>query len=115
MQIGSSVDSLSVKIALLSLISNLPEPPSVNSPSEYIEAQEGRTLTFKHEISITQQLAFICAYSDDPLHVLATCVEEAIPSNGLTIHLAANSGTHVRLINGLKEISQILQNEASNG
>ena len=115
---GSSIDRLSVKIALLSLISNLPEQPSVNVPSQYIEAQEsqpGRTLTFRHEVSITQQLAFVCAYSDDPLHVLATCVEEAIPSGGLIIHLAANSGKHECLIDGLKEISRILQNEAING
>jgi hypothetical protein len=112
---GSSVDRLSVKIAILGLISNLPEPPSVNIPSPSIESQPGRSLTFKHEISIAQQLAFICAYSDDPLHVLATCVEEASPSDGLTIHLAANSGMHGPLIDGLKKISQILQNEASNG
>jgi hypothetical protein len=75
----------------------------------------GRTLTFKHEISITQQLAFICAYSDNPLHVLATCVEEEIERHCLVIRFAANTGKHEVLVDGLKVISRILQNEAING
>src|SRR5271163_4592431 len=94
---ANPIDCLSVKIALLSLVNDLPEQPSINASSQYIEAQEpqpGRTLTFKHEVSITQQLAFICAYSGDPLHILATCIEEAIPGSCLIMRFAANTGKH---------------------
>lgn len=115
---GNSIDHLSVKVALLSLVNNLPEQPSFNVPSQYIEAQKAqpdRTLTFKHEVSISQQLAFICAYSGDPLHVLAVCIEEVILSGCLIIRYAANTGKHEVLVDGLKEISRILQNEAANG
>ena len=115
------LDRLSIKIALLSLITDLPEPPSVESPVKFTEAHgielPGRTLSFKHEISITQHLAFVCAYSGDPLHVLAICVEEGNAGDGLTIHLAANTGTahvHAVLINGLNKILTILQDEALN-
>lgn len=41
--------------------------------------------SFKHEIILAQQLAFVCAHSGDPLHVLATCDEELI------IRLIANT------------------------
>lgn len=91
------IDRLLVNIALLSLVDDLPEPPSVNISSQYIEAQEPqphRTLSFNYEIIITQQLAFVCAYSGDRLHVLATCVEEATPKSCLVIRFAANSGKH---------------------
>jgi hypothetical protein len=115
---ASPVDCLSVKIALLSLVNDLPKQPSINTAEQFIQAHNswpGRSLTFKHEISITQQLAFICAHSDDPLHVLATCVEEATTKECLTIRFAANTGKHEALVDGLRAISQILQNEAING
>ena len=112
------IDRLAAKIALLSLVNNKPEDPRVTKSGEYTGAQviqPRRTLTFKHEISITQHFAFICAYSEDPLHVVATCIEETIPRNCLIIRVAANTGTHETLLNGLEEISRILQNEATNG
>ena len=115
---ANPVDRLSVKTVLLSLVNDLPEQSSVNASSRYIgtqESQPGRTLTFEHERSITQQLAFISAYSDDPLHVLATCVEEEIPRESLIIRFAANTGKHEVLVDGLTAISRILQNEAING
>ena len=101
-----------MKIALLSLVNDLPEQPSINVSSQHIEAQEsrvGRSLAFKHEVSIVQQLA------DDPLHVLATCIEENISRGCLVIQLAANTGKHKILVDGLKTISRILQTEAING
>ena len=117
---ANAVDRLSVRIALLGLLNDLPEQPSINaSPNQlFVEAQEsqsGRTLTFDHEKSITQRLAYISAYSDDPLHVLATCIEEEARRGCLIIRLAANTGTHENLVNRMTGISQILQNEAING
>ena len=115
---ANHIDCLSVKIALLSLVNNLPEQPSINTSSQHMELGESRpsrSLIFKHEISITQQLAFICAYSDDPLHVLAICIEKSNLRHCLIIHFATNTAKHESLIDGLKTISQILQNEAVNG
>ena len=115
---ANHIDCLSVKIALLSLVNNLPEQPSINTSSQHMELGESRpsrSLIFKHEISITQQLAFICVCSDDPLHILAICIEESILRNCLIIRFAANTAKHEALIDGLKTISQILQDEAVNG
>jgi hypothetical protein len=115
---ASAVDRLQVKIALLRLVNECPEHPSVNTPSQFIKrqiSQSDRTLSFKHELSITQQLAFISAYSQDPLHVTAVSIEEAIHGRALTIRFAANTGKHDDLVKGLKMISKILENEARNG
>jgi hypothetical protein len=115
---ASTIPQLHVKIALLRLVSDYPEQPSVNTPSQFLESQNRqseRTLSFTHELSITQQLAFICAYSHDPLRVTAVCIEEAAHGRALTVRFAANSGTHDDLINGLKAISRILEIEAQNG
>jgi hypothetical protein len=115
---ASTVDLLQVKIAILKLVNEYPEQPSANTPSQYIETQNSqseRTLSFKHELSITQQLAFICAYSHDPLHITAVCIEEVIHGRALTIRFAANTGQHDDLVNGLKTISRVLESEAKNG
>lgn len=115
---ANTIDCLSVKITLLSLVNNLPEQPSINTSSQHIELgepQPSRTQIFKHEIPITQQLAFICAYSDDPLHFLAICIVRSILRHCLIIRFAANTAKHESLIDGLKTKSQILQNEAVNG
>src|ERR1700761_3342369 len=115
---ANDVDRLQVKIAILGLVNEYPEQPSVNELNEYIETQNSqsdRTLTIEHELSITQQLAFICAYSYDPLHIIAVCIEEAIDSRSLTIRIAANTGQHDNLVDGLKIISRILESEAKKG
>jgi len=115
---ASAIDRLQVKIAILGLVNVYPEQPSTNAPSRYIETQKSqseRTLSLKHELSITQQLAFICAYSHDPLHITAVCIEEAIHGRAITIRFAANTGQHGGLVNGLKMISKILESEAKNG
>jgi hypothetical protein len=115
---ASIVDLLQVKIAILKLVNEYPEQPSSNTPSQYTEtnkSQSERTLSFKHELSIVQQLAFICGYSHDPLHVTAVCIEEAIHGGALIIRFAANKGQHDDLANGLNTISRILENEAKNG
>lgn len=114
------VDCLSVKTILLSLVNNLPSQRSPNSLSQYTaEEQQGRsrTLSFKDETWITQQLAIICAYSDDPGHVLAVCVEEGRGGGeeGLKILFAANTGRHEGLREGLEGIGRVLGDEARNG
>jgi len=109
------VDCLAVKVILLGIVNDTPELPQLNIPRQQHAPSCERTLSFKHERSIAEQLAFICAYSDDPLHVLAVCIEEADSRNGMTILLAANTGKHESLIAGLERIAHILQNEAIGG
>ena len=112
---ADDIDSLAAKVALLSGLHNLPEPPSTNELSVDIEEQQGcgRTLTRKHEISIVQQLAFICGYSADPLHVTAVCVEERPDSQSIHIRVAANTGRHEVLIGHLRQAARILEDEAN--
>lgn len=110
------VDCLAVKIILLGIVSQTPRAPELNIPLQHHHSSSTeRKLSFKHELCITKQLAFICAYSDDPLHILAVCIEEAVSRTGMIIRLAANTGRHERLIAGLGRIARILQNEAIGG
>jgi hypothetical protein len=113
---ANPIDRLAAKIALLGLVTDKPEGPSITESNQYTGArrlsQPRRSLTFEHEVSITQHFGFICAYSEDPLHVTAACIEE---TNGLVIRIAANTGRHDKLLDGMKKVSGILQNEAING
>lgn len=113
-----TLDRLAATIALLWSLEPLPGMPATNDidqNSTWAHSETTRTLSFKHEIITAQQLAFICAYSDDPLHVLATCVEERPANQGLAIRLAANTGKHSVLLKELKAITMILQEEARDG
>jgi hypothetical protein len=115
---ANAIDRVQVKVSLLRLLNECPEVPSVNTPTTEIESQKlqlRRTFSFKPELSITQELTFICVYSDDPLHVTAVCLEEARNSHSLTIIFAANTGIHDKLIGGLKKTSKILEVEDRQG
>ena len=114
-RMATILDYLAVKIILLGIVNNIPEAPRLNVSQQDRGSEKRRTLSLKHEACIAQQLAFICSYSGDPLHVLAVCVEEVIPRNGIIIRLAANTGEHEALVDGLKKITRVLQNEATNG
>ena len=109
------LDCLTVKTILLGIVNDIPEPPTLNIPQKHKFLERGRALSFKHEVCIAQQLAYVCAYSSDPLHVLAVCVEETASRNGMIIRFAANTGNHEALVDGLQNIARILQNEAKNG
>lgn len=112
------VNRLVVRIALLSLVDDVPEKPSITRSVQAAASQEGlshRSLSLKHEVSIAQHLAFVSAYSDSPYHVMAVCIEEEVQRASLVIRFAANTGEHKALLDGLKNISVILQNEAANG
>lgn len=137
-----SHEHLAVKIALLSLINDLPEKPSIArfSPSA---GEDGsgpsrsqdlsldspgavfKRMPLKHELLAAQNLAFISAYSKNPLHVLALACHEIqdhktgshsdsnASSKKVMIRLAANTGTHDMLLKEMKIITKILQDEAN--
>lgn len=109
---------LAVKIAALAQLTNTPIPETGSSfeePNQQHRYFPERSLLLKHEQSIAGQLAFVCAYSSDSFHVLAVCLEECASRDGLVIRLAANTKTHERLLDGVKSISRILQQEAQDG
>jgi hypothetical protein len=112
-------DRLSAKIVFLRLLNDLPEAPSINEPrksdDDVEELSSNRTLSFKHETCIVQQLAFLSAYSDDPVHTIAVCIEEAGDGSDLTIRFAVNSGEHDVLYAGLNRIATVLREEADDG
>ena len=114
---ANAIGLLAAKVALLSLVINKPENPSDTNSNKFVGVEFSlpcRALSPGHELCISQQLAFICAYSEHALHVMATCVEETAKGY-LIIRVAANTGTHAALVDGLKQIARILQNEAVNG
>ncbi|ORY19298.1 hypothetical protein BCR34DRAFT_595721 [Clohesyomyces aquaticus] len=114
LSMAGPIDLLAAKIAILGLINAIPEQPILNEFNQSAggqHLQSSRAISYQHEASITQNLAFVCAYSSDPLHVLAVCIEEG--RNSLTIRIAANSGKHERLLDELKPVTWILQNEAN--
>lgn len=107
------------RIVLLGLLNNKPEEPStLELPPDLAttpQLERSARLALRHETSIVQHLAFICAYSDNPLHVLALCIQEECSQDRLTIKFAANSGQHAKLLVGLRPISNVLENESRGG
>lgn len=104
-------DKLVVDIALLSLVTDHPEDPSDIGPCRVNES--GRIISLKDERSISHQLAFICAHSDSPDHVMAACVEEENSHNGLIIRFSANKGEHDNVLAALNDMAPIVQHEAT--
>lgn len=111
---GDAVNNLSAKVALQELLDKTPEHPRTTlkgRSSIHINEKSNKVLALNHEISVVQQLAFICAYSDRPQDVTAVCVEELV-QGGLIFRLAANNGSHTSLVKGLGDIAGVLENEA---
>lgn len=110
-----ALDRLSANIALLGLVTNAPEKPSVvlSQPSSTIGSRS--TISFKHERIIGQLLSFVCGYSDDALRSMATCIEEDHQSDRLVVRYAATEGNHGALVKCMEQVASILQDEARNG
>ncbi|TLD20894.1 hypothetical protein E2P81_ATG08558 [Venturia nashicola] len=111
------MEHLAANIALLGLVTDAPEAPSLTvstPPRESPTTASLRTIKFKHERLISQNLAFICANSNDPLRIMATCIEEDHPNERLIIRFAANKGTYEELMESMRHIVRILQDESNN-
>ncbi|KAK0733954.1 hypothetical protein B0T26DRAFT_46153 [Lasiosphaeria miniovina] len=103
-------------VALLSLLKQLRSPPKVNKPASAIARLDSRrTLSFARESSLAGVLALISGISNNPDHVVATCIEERPDGGGMRVLLAVNkrspmSGDDVlaRIKNGLETIFGLL-------
>lgn len=102
---------LAENAALLSLLSKAPIASQSNPRTAIAGPDPTRLLSFERESSLTNTLAFLSGISDDPSHVVATCVEELPRGNGIRVVVAINkmhpsSGNDVlaRIKSGLEEI-----------
>ncbi|KAK3392975.1 hypothetical protein B0H63DRAFT_516186 [Podospora didyma] len=82
---------LAENIALLSLFNQTPTAPKSNHPSpDLLKQDSGRVLSFDREQSLTTIFSFLAGVSDDPDHVVATCVEELPGRKGIRVLVAIN-------------------------
>lgn len=86
-------------IALLSLlhsvsnsgpVQSVPAPPLSNTISQLSPGQKNYILSFEREHSVDGTLAFLALTEDDPNHIPAVCIEQALESGGLNVLLAVN-------------------------
>ena len=106
---------LAEDIALLSLLSTVPEEPGENVPNNEVRSnnQQQRSLTFERERDLVDNLAFLSADTDDSEKVTALCVEENPDTVGLTIVLAVNKGSLAHVKAGFEKMAKILQRVAT--
>lgn len=84
----------SQNIALLFVLTKNPIPPTVNEcPDSILKQTKGHTLSFKRESHLAEAVAFISGISDNPDHVVATCLEELSGDGGLRVLVAINRST----------------------
>lgn len=83
--------SFAENLALLSFLRPAPTAPQTNALPHWATRKDtDRLLSFEREVSLTSTLAFLCGVSDNPHHVVATCVEELAGKKGLRIVVAIN-------------------------
>ncbi|KAF1949449.1 hypothetical protein CC80DRAFT_598904 [Byssothecium circinans] len=101
---------LAEDIALLQRICNKPIKPTTNKYNGQVPTND-RALTFKQEADIVNCLCYLSSYSDNPDHVMAMCVEEALDHRGLTVTLATNTGSVSHLQQGVESICTVLERQ----
>ena len=100
-------------ITLLWTLNELPQAPRENELP--IQIQSVRQLTLEREKFISDTLAFLSATSNDPLKVMAVCIEESLDHHLLTIRLATNTGDCSEAEAGLKDIAKVLEVSSQRG
>lgn len=104
--------SFTENIALLRQLSEAPSASHANPwPTTLSDQDEERVLSREREADLTGTLAYLCGISDNPSHVVATCVEELSGGRGLRVVVAVNkespsSGNDIlaRIKGGLEKI-----------
>ena len=64
---------------------------------------------------MTSNLAFLSSISDNPLRVMAVCIEEHDNKEGITIRMASNTGDMSLVVNGFNKMAQVLEQAARQG
>ena len=80
-------------IVLLSMLNETPEPPH-NNPLAVTQGKKKKTvqrvLSIELESKLARTFSFLAAVTDDPNHIVATCLEEFPTGDGMRVMLAIN-------------------------
>ncbi|EDU50858.1 predicted protein [Pyrenophora tritici-repentis Pt-1C-BFP] len=96
--------------ALLGQICDKPMLPTRNDPIA-VNVLGDRTVSFQEELEIVNCVNYLASYSDHPGEVMALCMEELPSHKGLIITVATNTGSTVRLEDGLRDMADVLQQQ----
>jgi hypothetical protein len=97
-------------ITLLWTLNEVPDIPRENLLPESSDAV--RQLSIERERDLADNIAFLSARTDDMQMVMAVCVEEDLDQAGLTIRMAANTGSLTDVEDGLKNMAKMLEKAA---
>jgi hypothetical protein len=100
-------------ITLLWTLKDIPGTPKENNLP--VDGPSMRQLTIERERSIVEILAFLSATTDDPLKVMAVCVEESSGHDCLTIRLATNTGDCSDVEAGFRNMAKVLERSTKRG
>ncbi|KAF7507991.1 hypothetical protein GJ744_009888 [Endocarpon pusillum] len=94
-------------VNLLWTLKDVPERPQENElPHIKID---WRQLSIEREKQLVDLLAFLAGTNDDYRKVMAVCVEESSDHDHLTIRLASNTGDNTSVLDGFREMANILE------
>ena len=94
----------------ITLLWTLSEIPGQSKDNKFKGGcDDGRQLSWDRERQLVDSFAFISATTDDPLRVMAVCIEEDSDKIGITIRLASNTGDLDSVTRGLNDIARILE------
>jgi hypothetical protein len=100
----------------IAILWTLTEVPGVPRDEELPpEIPTSRQLTLRHERGLVEMLAFLAATTDDPLKIMAVCVEETLTGDSLTIRVATNTGDCMDTVFGFQRIARILERTSKRG
>ena len=71
-------------------VQSVPAPPSSNPISYLPSGRKNYILPFRRERSLVGILAFLAQTEDDPNHITAVCIEQALELGSLNVLLAVN-------------------------
>ena len=100
-------------ICLFQTLNEVPEPPKDHLLST--ENDPKYCLSALREKEVTSNLAFLSSISDNPLRVMAVCIEEHEDKEGITIRMASNTGDMSLVVNGFNKMARVLEQAALQG
>lgn len=98
----------------ITLLWALCEVPNLPKENELRGSQdERRKLSLDREKQLVDSFAFIAASTEDPLRVMAVCIEECPSEDGMIIRLASNTGDLSSIEQGFNGIARTLEQASS--
>lgn len=95
------------------MLNETPSPPHANS-LVVAESKKKKTaqriLSPEKESALVRRISFLAAVTDDPNHIVATCIEELPSGDGMRVMLAINKGSPNSSSKALNRIQCGLEN-----